>query len=47
MATRPWHAPSGGRYENRLRRTPQGWRIYSLMVHETWLDDRVGKIYAG
>lgn len=38
--------PAGGRYENKLRRTPDGWRIYQLTVHETWLDERVGKIYA-
>jgi hypothetical protein len=39
--------PAGGRYENRLRRTPDGWKIFQLTVHETWLDERVGKIYAG
>jgi hypothetical protein len=38
--------PAGGWYEDRLRRTPDGWKIYRLIVHETWLDDRVAKIYA-
>jgi hypothetical protein len=38
--------PAGGRYEHHLRRTARGWRIYRLIVHETWLDERVGKIYA-
>jgi 3-phenylpropionate/cinnamic acid dioxygenase small subunit len=38
--------PAGGRYEDWLRRTDDGWKIYRLIVHETWLDDRVEKIYA-
>jgi hypothetical protein len=37
--------PAGGWYEDSLRRTPDGWEIYRLIVHETWLDDRVAKIY--
>jgi 3-phenylpropionate/cinnamic acid dioxygenase small subunit len=37
--------PAGGRYEDDLRRTGDGWKICRVIVHETWLDERVGKIY--
>ncbi len=38
--------PAGGRYENTFVRTPAGWKIAQVLVHETWLDERVEKIYA-
>jgi hypothetical protein len=38
--------PAGGWYEDSLRRTPDGWKIYRLIVHETWIDERVRQIYA-
>lgn len=38
--------PAGGHYEVSLRRTADGWKIYQLIVHETWVDDRVPAIYA-
>jgi 3-phenylpropionate/cinnamic acid dioxygenase small subunit len=39
--------PAGARYHARLRRTPEGWRIYELIIEETWEDARVPGLYAG
>lgn len=32
----------GGRYEDRLRRTPQGWRIEHRTLHCSWQDGNAG-----